>query len=157
MGTERAALSLVGDVYGLLEINEFRAGLLSALREALPSDWASLNQLGPQPEDTITLVEPPLEERWFEAWMAHGMQNPLVERFARTRDGRPFRFSDVVSRAQLHALELYREFYGPIGLEHQIAFTLPEHSGLILGVALSRREHDYADAERELLKSPGHT
>lgn len=145
-------MSLVGDMYGLLEIEEFRDGLLSSLREAVPSDWASLNWLGPDPEHTMTIVEPPMEERWFEVWAAYGTQNPLVERFARTLDGRPFRFSDVVSPAELHALDLYRELYAPIGLEHQIAFNLPAASGQILGVALSRRERDFTDAERELLE-----
>lgn len=151
MTVERAALSLVGDVYGLLEIEEFRGGLLSALREAVPSDWASLNEVGPDPANTFSIVEPPLEVHWHETWAAHGLENPLVEHMTRTRDGRPLRFSDVVSAAELHALELYRSFYGPIGLEHQIAFTLPSRSEMLLGVALSRRERDFTDAERELL------
>jgi DNA-binding CsgD family transcriptional regulator len=152
VSTERAALSLVGDVYGLLEIDEFRAGLLVALREALPSDWASLNELGPDPADTFSIVEPPLEARWHETWATYGLENPLVQRMTHTRDGRPLRFSDVASTAELHALGLYRNFYGPIGLEHQIAFTLPSHSDLLLGIALSRRDHNYSDAERELLE-----
>jgi DNA-binding CsgD family transcriptional regulator len=149
---ERAALQLVGDVYGLLEIDEFRTGLLGALREAVPADWASLNEVGSRPEEIVSIVEPPLEPRWHEVWAQYGTQNPLVERIERTRDGRVFRFSDVVTPAELHALELYREFYGPIGLEHQIAFTLPSPSQMILGVALSRREDDFSDVERELLE-----
>lgn len=100
----------------------------------------------------MSIVEPPLEERWHAAWAAHGLQNPLVERFTQTLDGRPLRFSDVISPDELHALDLYRELYGPIGLEHQIAFTLPARSGLILGVALSRREHDFTETERRLLE-----
>ncbi|HEX4484084.1 MAG TPA: helix-turn-helix transcriptional regulator [Solirubrobacteraceae bacterium] len=152
MEIERAALQLVGDVYGLLEIDEFRSGLLGALREAVPSNWVSLNEVGSRPEEIVSIVDPPLEARWHEVWAQYGPQNPLVERIERTRDGRVFRFSDVVTAAELHALELYREFYGPIGLEHQIAFTLPSPSQMILGVALSRRENDFSDAERDLLE-----
>jgi DNA-binding CsgD family transcriptional regulator len=152
VSTERAALSLVGDAYGMLEIEEFRVGLLSTLREAVPSDWVSLNEVGPDPASTFAIVEPALEERWFPVWKAHALENPLVAYFARTHDGRPFRFSDIVSREEYHALALYRDFYEQIGLEHQIAFTLPARSGLILGVALSRRERDYSDDERELLE-----
>jgi DNA-binding CsgD family transcriptional regulator len=149
---ERAALQLVGDVYGLLEIDEFRSGLLDALREAMPTDWVSLNEVGERPEETIAIVEPPLEQRWHEVWAQYGTQNPLVTRIERTRDGRVFRFSDVVSPAELHALDLYREVYGPIGLEHQIAFTLPSPSQTIIGVALSRRDRDFSDDERDLLE-----
>jgi DNA-binding CsgD family transcriptional regulator len=149
---ERAALSLAGDVYGLLEIEEFRGGLLSALREAIPSDWVSLNEVGLERKHMFSIVKPPLEERWHEAWAAYGLQNPLLERVARTRDGRPHRFSDVVSVEELHNLDLYRELYGPIGLEHQVAFSLPADSGEVLGVALSRRKRDFSDDERELLE-----
>jgi DNA-binding CsgD family transcriptional regulator len=149
---ERAALQLVGDVYGLLEIDEFRGGLLDALREAMPSDWVSLNEVGERPEETIAISEPPLEQRWHEVWAQYGTQNPLVARIERTRDGRVFRFSDVATPAELHALDLYRELYGPIGLEHQIAFTLPSPSQTIIGVALSRRDRDFSDDERDLLE-----
>lgn len=152
MDVERAALQLVGDVYGLLEIDEFRTGLLDALREALPSDWVSLNEVGERPEQTISIVEPPMEQRWHELWARYGSQNPLVARIERTRDGRVFRFSDVVTPAELHALDVYRELFGPIGLEHQIAFSLPSPSQTIIGVALSRRERDFSDDERDLLE-----
>jgi DNA-binding CsgD family transcriptional regulator len=148
---EGSTLELVGDAYGLLEIDEFRPGLLSALRRAVPSDWASLNEVGPEPKDTFSIIEPPLEHRWHKAWRAYGDENPLVAYFQRTKDGRPYRFSDLISQDELHSLDLYREFYGPIGLEHQIAFLLPSVSGAILGVALSRREPDFTDAERDLL------
>jgi DNA-binding CsgD family transcriptional regulator len=152
MSVEREALGLIGDVYGLLEIEEFRTGLLTALREAMPCDWVSLNEVGSTPEEIFALVEPPLDPSWHDVWAKHGLENPLVVRFSQTRDGRPFRFSDIVSQDELHELALYRELYGPIGLEYQIAFTLPARSEQILGVALSRREHDFSDAERELLE-----
>jgi DNA-binding CsgD family transcriptional regulator len=149
---ERAALSLAGDVYGLLEIDEYRSGLLRALREVVPCDWASLNEVGPDPGQMVSIVEPPLDDHWYAAWVLHGRQNPLVKHIEKTLDGRPLRFSDVSSPAELHATDLYRELYGPIGVEYQIAFTLPPASGMLLGVALSRREHDFTDAERELLE-----
>lgn len=148
---ERRALELVGDAYGLLEIDEFRPGLLSTLRRAVPSDWASLNEVGPEPTDTFSIIEPPLEHRWHKVWRTHADENPLVAHYQRTKDGRPYRFSDLISQDELHSLDLYREFYGPIGLEYQIAFLLPAVSGAILGVALARREHDFTDSERDLL------
>jgi DNA-binding CsgD family transcriptional regulator len=148
---EQSTLELVGDACGLLEIDEFRPGLLGALRRVVPCDWASLNEVGPEPTDTFSIIEPPLEHRWHKVWRTHADENPLVAYYQRTKDGRPYRFSDLISQDELHSLDLYREFYGPIGLEYQIAFLLPAASGAILGVALARREHDFADAERDLL------
>ena len=144
-------LELIGDVHGLLFVEEFRRGLVRALSRAVPADWVSLNDIGSDPESTVVVIEPEFrrEDHALFARLAH--QNPLIERFAATGDGRAYRFSDVVSPPQLHHLDLYREFYGPLGLEHQIAFTLPHPPTRLLGVALSRRARDFSDRERDLL------
>ena len=42
-------LYLIGEVIGLLELDEFRPGLIRALRAAVPADWIALNDLGPTP------------------------------------------------------------------------------------------------------------
>lgn len=56
-----------------------------------------------------------------------------------------------MSADELHALELYTEVYRPMGVEYQIAFTLPSVPGRILGIALSRGDRDFSDDERDLL------
>ncbi len=147
-------LELIGAVAGLLDLDEFRLGLLAALCRAVPADWISLNDLGPSPETTVVLIEPPFPAEAHALFARHANENPLVERYQRTGDGRPYRFSDVVTVGELRATALYREFYGPIGLEHQIAFVLPHVPRApqrLLAVALSRREHDFSDAERAVL------
>ena len=45
--------------------------------------------------------------------LAH--ENPLIARYQRTRDGRPYRFSDVPTRRELQVTSAYREFYSPPG------------------------------------------
>jgi DNA-binding CsgD family transcriptional regulator len=144
-----ALLALIGDVIGLLDIAELRRGLVSATSRVLPSDYVSLNDIGPDPRRVVSIMQPDAPEllaRW--AWHAH--ENPLLQFHKRTLDGRAYRFSDVISRRELHALPLYREVYAPLGVEHQLAFTLPTSSGRVLVIALSRRDRDYSDAERDL-------
>jgi len=58
----------------------------------------------------------------------------------------------VITPVELHELEIYRRVYGPLRVEHQMAFTLPATPGRILGVALSRSEYDYSDEERALVE-----
>jgi DNA-binding CsgD family transcriptional regulator len=144
-------LDLIGEVHDSLRIEEFRPMLLDALAQAVPADWISLNDIGPDPESTAVLIKPPFEPSAHELFARLAHENPLISRFQRTLDGRAYRFSDVVSADELHALALYREFYGPLGLEYQIAFTLPHQPTRLLGVALSRRERDFSDSERDLL------
>jgi DNA-binding CsgD family transcriptional regulator len=85
------------------------------------------------------------------AFIRYAHQNPIVARYGRTGDSRPIRFSDIVSADELHALELYTEVYRPMGVEFQIAFTLPSVPGRIVGIALSRGDRDFSDDERDLL------
>jgi len=82
-------LELVGDVSGLLDPDEFCDGLFAALQAALPSDYVSLNQVASEPERNWSIVEPPLSDEHHATFYRLALQNPLAERFLRTRDGRP--------------------------------------------------------------------
>src|SRR6516165_1817675 len=89
-----ALLALIGDVIGLLDIAELRRGLVSATSRVLPSDYVSLNDIGPDPRRVVSIMQPDAPEllaRW--AWHAH--ENPLLQFHKRTLDGRAYRFSDV--------------------------------------------------------------
>jgi AraC-like DNA-binding protein len=145
---------LIGDTAGLLEINEFRQDLLDALRRAVPADWASLNDVGADPSTIAVIVDPPMSVEQHETFARYAHQNPLVEHINRRHDGRAVRFSDVITAKALHSREIYTQFYGPAGVEHQIAFTLPHARDRILGVALSRTADngDFTDAERDLVE-----
>lgn len=121
---------------GLLDPNEFCDGLFAALQAALPSDYVSLNQVASEPERNWSIVEPPLSDEHHATFYRLALQNPLAERFLRTRDGRPLRLSDIVTPAQFHATDIYREFYGPLQIEHQIAFALPSDDQHILAIAV---------------------
>jgi DNA-binding CsgD family transcriptional regulator len=144
-------LDLVGEISALLGLSELHDGMLSALRSAVPCDYVSLNQVGPDPARNWSIVEPPLSPEAHEVFYRLAHQNPLAAWHLRTRDGRPIRLSDLVAPAEFHATDLYREFYAPIAIEYQISFVLPSTEEHILAIALSRRETDFTDEERELL------
>jgi DNA-binding CsgD family transcriptional regulator len=146
-------LALIGDTIGLLELEEFRDGLLGALRRAVPADWVAISDVGPDPDTIMEIIDPPYPAAVEQAFRRLYVQNPLVEHFMRTRDGRALRFSDVTTPERLHALEIYTEVYRRVGIEYQIAFTLPHAPDRILGVVLCRGQHDFTDAERDLLNA----
>ena len=145
---EGKLLDLVADVQGLLDIEEFRHGLLDAMHRALPSDWVSLNDVGPAEGSAVGIVKPEIDPAHLQLFAGLVREHPLVRRYDETRDGRAYRFSDVISQTRLRSLAIYREFYAPLGVEYQMAFTLPHSQDRILAVALSRKLRDYSDAER---------
>jgi DNA-binding CsgD family transcriptional regulator len=144
-------LALIGEVMGLLDLDELCRGLIVALRDAVPADWCALHELPPELPQTRSLTEPPLPAQFHEAFARYAFQNPLVAYYLESRDGRATRFSDLLTRRQLHRLDLYREVYEPLGVEYQIAFCLPSSAERILGVALSRGKRDFSSGERDLL------
>lgn len=149
---ERRLLDLVEALYGCVHLDEYFDGLLDALPRAVPADWVSLNEFGEDGHPVRAVVVPDLEPWAYEAFARYGHQNPLVVRKVEGHDGGPTRMSDVIAPDEWHELDVYREFYGPIGLEYQIAFSIAHTSPRWLGIALSRRSTDFSDVERELLE-----
>ena len=148
---DRRVLRLVGEVMGLLDMDELCEGLLSALRQAIPAEFCAINEVPGDVDGAISVTDPPMSEADHRAWARYGHQNPLADHFMRSRDGRPTRFSDLLNRRELHRLEIYTEIYAPLGVEYQIAFMLPSRWQRVLGVALSRTRRDFTATERDLL------
>ncbi len=136
---------------GLLDLDELCRGLLWALREAVPAEWCALNELPADLPHTVSITEPEVPPEMHVAFARYGGQNPVVEYYLKTGDGRAMRFSDLITRRELHRLALYREVYRPLGVEYQIAFALPSSYQRVLGIALSRAKRDFTATERDLL------
>jgi DNA-binding CsgD family transcriptional regulator len=149
--TTRQLLELVGEAYGFEDLDEFRPGILEVLNRAVPSPWVSYNEVGLDPDKIYSLVLPPAPEDLFRIFARLSHQNPILAEYRRTGDGRPRRFSDLIDQAAYHRLELYRECYRLMGVESQVAFTMPARPPMVLGIALSRGEEDFSDAEVDLL------
>jgi DNA-binding CsgD family transcriptional regulator len=144
-------LAIVEDVIGVADLDDFRLAFLRALMREVPSDWASLNDLGPDPDDVAVLMIPEPPPGVFDLYVEHRDENPITEYIARTRDGRATRFSDHMTQAELEAIPLYDLVYRPMRVHHQIAFTISTGPDRMLAIALSRADPDYTNAERDLL------
>jgi DNA-binding CsgD family transcriptional regulator len=94
------------------------------------------------------MTDPPIPVEMHELFARYADQNPIASYFLRTRDGRATRFSDLMTRGELHKLDIYRHIYGPLGIDYQIAMMLPSGAERILGLVLSRRKRDFSDRER---------
>ncbi len=146
-----ALLDLVGEAYAVLDLESFAPRVLDAAREAVPADWASLNALAPDPS-VVSIAVPPVPLHIYDTYARLAHEHPVVRYMQSSGDGSPTRISDVCSRREFHALELYREVYAELGIEHQIAFTLPAPAGHLLAIVLSRKASDFSDEERDLLR-----
>ncbi len=118
----------------------------------MPADFISYNEVHRDGVTALTIAQPEVPASARAAWERLAVTNPLLQRFVATRDGRPYRFSDVIDRAEFHRSAIYRELYAPLGIEHQMALVLPSPPSLTIAIALSRGlGRDFSDAEREML------
>ena len=147
----RAALDFVGEAHDAQDRDEFRAVILPGFRDLVGCDWASYNEVaGTTP--LAAIVEPELPDWAFDVWARYAAENPLLQRFLRTRDGRAVRFSDVATLPQLRRMPIFTELYRPLGIERQIAFVLPSTPELTIAVALCRGRRDFNERDRTLLE-----
>lgn len=144
---------LIGNAHAFENLEAFRGGIPSLLRRFVPADSASYNEMDDNPMGSWWTVDPhievtPQQEKRFAELAG---ENPVLDHVRRTRDGRPYRISDFLSREQFQRLPVYRDFYGQIGAEYQVALSLPSRPPVVIGLALTRSEDDFSDREVALL------
>jgi DNA-binding NarL/FixJ family response regulator len=149
----RAMLGFVSELTSFEHPEDFREGMLPGLRELVPCEIVSYNEVEFAAGKMIALDDPPgsMIPDAPEIFIRLGHQNPLVSRYQRTRDGRPYKWSDLITRRELHATDLYREAYAPMAVEYQMAFCLPAPPEVIIGLALNRGRRDFSERDRGLL------
>lgn len=146
-------LGFVSELAAFEHPEDFREGVLPGLRELVPCDVITYNEVEFDAGRMIAADDPPgsMSPRAPELFVQFGHQNPIVSRYQQTRDGRPVKWSDFITRRDLHATDLYREIYAPMGVEFQMAFCLPAPAELVIGLALNRGTRDFGERDRRLL------
>lgn len=148
-------LTVIESVTRIDDLDAFGPCALEALEPIVPFDIASLNEIDPDSGRVRFCSRPAhlVEERPEEIEVFPGLihQNPILQHQQHTGDGSARRLSDFLTPGQLHDLELYQRVYGPLGIEYQVAVGLPTKSPLVVAFALNRGDHDFSDAELELL------
>ena len=142
-------LDLVGEAYAFDDLAEYRQGILEAITRVVPCDRVGYNEI--TRDESFAITVPEFDPSLITQFAKLIYQNPLIERYEQTRDGRPYRISDLVDQQTFHSLELYQQFYRPLGIEWQVAFTLPARAPLIVGIALTRTHEDFTKREVQLL------
>jgi DNA-binding CsgD family transcriptional regulator len=149
----RAMLTMVAEVAGLERSEDFGPAVLPGLRELVPSHIASYNEVRTDRGTMVAADDPPgsMTADAPEVFPRLAHENPIFTHFQETRDGRPYKWSDFFTRRELHATDLYREAYGPMRVEYQMAFCLPTPPELVIGFALNREHRDFAERDRTVL------
>jgi DNA-binding CsgD family transcriptional regulator len=141
--------------YGTLDRCAFRMHVLAKLRNLIPCDIISYNEVNTQ-DNQVTWLTEPADALDFpdstEAFNRHIPEHPLIGHYARTNDDRVLKISDFLTRTEFHRLGLYNEFYRRVKVEHQMACVLPAPPPTVIGIALNRHHPDFGERDRCLLQ-----
>jgi DNA-binding CsgD family transcriptional regulator len=134
-------------------IEAFRRAATRAVGELVECDSVGYNEVDTQAGTTYLAIHPDVDvpAGAFAAMARHALQHPVIAAHRRGND-RVLRISDFLTRAEFRALDLYREIYGPMGVEYQVSFTLPAVEPMVVGLALNRAASDFTAAECLLLE-----
>jgi DNA-binding CsgD family transcriptional regulator len=135
------------------------ATVCDLLREVVPSQSASFNDMALASGDFRYVIAPPQDEalaerlkpaydRWFH-------QHPLITHAQMTPLGGALRFCDVPAADGFAETELYRSFYEPFGLRYQMVIQLPAPPAVIVGYALNRTpaQGEFSDRDRAVVNA----
>lgn len=149
----RALLAFAAGLAGFEHPEDFRTGILPGLREIVPCDLVTYNEVEFEAGRMIAAEDPPgsMIPEAPEIFVRYGHQNPIAARYRRTRDGRAYKWSDFIDRRALHATDLYRDLYRRMGVEHQMAICLPAPPSVVIGIAFNRGRRDFDERDRMLL------
>jgi DNA-binding CsgD family transcriptional regulator len=151
-------LDVAYELGAMADVEELCANVLGQLRGLVACDTLSYNEIAPAAGEAVVAAVEPEEVLWDgaeEIFGAYAHQNPLVAAADGPGDAGVKKFSDLISRRQLHRLDIYDLIYSRLEVEHQMAFTLPAPSGRVLGFALNRnrRQRDFSERDRSVLEA----
>ncbi len=144
----------LGELYDPAGPADHPARVIALVAELVGVESCSYNELSAAGAAVSARIEPAEVGTFPDAWAIfarHLPEHPVLAHQRRTGDGRSRRVSDFLSDRQFRALGLYRDFYRPAGVDHQMAVTVRTADGGLLGVALNRAGRDFSDDEVELV------
>jgi DNA-binding CsgD family transcriptional regulator len=148
-----ALVELAASLRTIEDSERFGEAVLGPLRQLVPADSITYNEIDTRHRRTIWAVDPPdsLDDTDPAAFVRYVSQHPIVAYSRRTGDGRAHTISDFLDRREFHRTDLYSTFLRPARAEYQIAITLSYAPGYIVGIALNRTAHDFTNRDRAVL------
>jgi DNA-binding CsgD family transcriptional regulator len=141
-------------IYSTLDLKAFQDHVISTLPQVIRAEVTSYNEVNPLARRNQFQAAPSLDSMLPDGlaiFNRHITEHPLIRHYEQTRDTRPLKISDFLTQRQFHRLGLYNEFFRRLGLEYQLAVTLPTPPPTVVGIAFNRGRPDFSERERSIL------
>lgn len=130
--------------------------LLSEVAGLVPSDYSSYSEIDELHGRASSHYLPgeAVGRADYQAfqWLVH--QHPMLRLVRVSGHGGPWRLSDVVTQRQWHDLGLYHEFFRPMRVDYQVAFTAGDpRAPAAAALAFNRAGRDFDDRDLAVLRA----
>jgi DNA-binding CsgD family transcriptional regulator len=142
------------DLYALTRAEEFPVRAMSVTRKLVGADKGDYTEFDPGTGAFRVLVdpEPPQLRLLEEARAAFMREHPVLPYYLRTGETGARMISDFLSTTEFRRLGLYGEFFGPLGVDHQLTVLVAGRSASQpAGISLDREGMPFSDHDRGLL------
>lgn len=139
--------------YALAPINEFPKRVLALVHNLIGCDVASYNNIDISTGQFQVLVDPEdsVDDKIASAFDRVVHEHPVIAHYGATGDPRAHTISDFLRQAEFRRLDLYGEFFGPLGINDQLSTSVPTpRADWVLGVALNRSD-SFTEQDRMIL------
>jgi DNA-binding CsgD family transcriptional regulator len=150
----RAAFDFLWRLRGATDRAAFVAAVLDGLRNLIPCELATYNEVDPASRtiSTVALPASVLPPEGTTPVTRHYRDHPLLLHQLQTGDGSPRRITDMTSMRIFSGTALFSDLYRPARIRWEIAMTLPASHGTIRCVALNRAGRDFSERDLDLLQ-----
>lgn len=129
--------------------------LLSGLQNFIPTDYNSWKEITLQERPQVAGVFSPHNAgaaSLLPVFQRHVNHHPVCNYWRHSgKHVGAFSWADVASQSEFESLALYKEFYGPIGVHHQLMVALEVRPSHLIYFALNRNRGPFTEEERQLL------
>ncbi|HEY1683201.1 MAG TPA: helix-turn-helix transcriptional regulator [Tepidisphaeraceae bacterium] len=149
-----AVMHCVEHLYAQTDAAKLPMHMLQTVSRILPSKLAALTEVDPvfgQSSASFFPPDAPKPSDILERFQANIKDHPVVQNIERTRDGRPQAISDYLTAKQFHKTGLYRELFGPMGIEDQLSIGIVGSAGLMVGLSFNRARRGFSERDRQIL------
>jgi DNA-binding CsgD family transcriptional regulator len=149
----RGALAAAGAWQDATTLAELADVAVTTLHELVPCDGVGWNEVDVSGHEVRAVTSP---VHYFESSQVDTLnrlidQHPIVNYVQRTGDPQATTISDFVSAREFHRLELYTDFFRPLGAEDLLAVVIQAAEPVMIGLAFTRPRRTYAQRDRDLL------
>ncbi len=141
-------------LYAVVRFDEFPGRALEVAQHLIGSNSCSYNQIDLKRGAHRVLIdqEELARPELLEPFARFIDQHPVISHFAATGDPASHLITDFITATEFRRLELYNQFFRPLGTEEQLSNALTtKRATHVIGLAFNRGTEGFSDRDRLLL------